>query len=292
MGFIRSAGSITLSGRGRMGIAMNTENPAVARRYKTLIADVFGVSARLMVGESGFNRNRRVYRLAIKPDQDAEGMLTKVGILRNDGAMKGINEAFDETVIRGKCCRKACLRGVFLGAGAISAPDKGYHLEIVLESEALANSVKRLLNSFAGVHAKVVKRRDSYVAYIKDSERIADVLGMIGAHAQLFKYEDVRVMKEVRNRTNRINNCDSANMDRALKAADKQMGAIRAIEGSVGLDALPGGLLDTALARMDHPEATLAELGEFFSPPLKKSAVALRLRKIEEFARGIGEKGN
>jgi DNA-binding protein WhiA len=286
-GFIRVAGSITLSGRGKMGILITTAHPAVARHFKTLIAEVFGVSPSLMVGEAEFHRNRHVYRLIVSAEKGAERMLKAAGILVQENGAKSIHEGIDERLIRGKCCRKAYLRGLFLGAGIISNPDRAYHLEIVTDREALSHAIRRLFNSFTDIHAKVAKRRGNYVVYLKDAEQIKDILGIIGAHTQLFKYEDVRVMKEVRNRTNRLNNCDNANMDRALRSADRQLQAIRAIQSSVGLDALEDSLLNTALARLDHPEASLAELGEVLNPPLKKAGVAYRIGKILAFAEGL-----
>ena len=284
-GFIRAAGSITLAGRGRAGIVMGTGHPAVARHYKTLITEVFGVSPALMVGESDFQPVRHIYRLNISAEKGGERILETVGVLGRDGDGLIFRETLDESRIRNKCCRRACLRGVFLGVGTMNQPDRGYHLEMAVDGDAFAGSIRRLVNSFTGIHSKIGRRRNKYIVYLKNAEQIRDFLGIIGAHSQLFKFEDTRVLKEVRNRTNRINNCDAANMDRALRAAARQTELIRRLQRAAVLDDLPGDLLDTALVRLDHPEASLAELGELLNPPLSKGAVAGRMKKITEFAK-------
>lgn len=283
-GFICASGAVTLSGKGRVGLLMATEHPAVARRIKTVIAGSFGISAMLMVGEPGFNRSRHVFEVKIPPERGAERVLRETGVMT--GAETGINihGQVDARFMMRKCCRKACLRGFFLGAGTVNEPDKGYNLEIVLSDEQSAAGLRRLINSFSGIHAHVRMRRGKYVVYLKDSEQIKDILNILGAHTQLLKFENTRILKEVRNLANRLSNCDNANMDKSLRAADRQIGDIRCIQSATGLDELPDDLLDTALARLSRPEANMAEIGEMLSPPIGKAAVAARFRRIAGIA--------
>lgn len=286
-GFMRIAGSITLSGKGKMGISLATENPAIARHIKTLFTKYYGISIELMVGEGGFNKNRHLYELVISPQNNAEQILRETGILTVKEGSNNISEDIDDYLVKSKCCKKSYLRGLFLSGGTLSDPNKGYHFEISTQSEILADNIKRLLNSFVDIHAKVSRRKDSFVVYIKDSEQIKDILNILGAHTQLLEYENVRILKDVRNKANRLNNCEYANMDKTLNAANKQINAINHIKATKGIDFLPGNLIDIALVRLENPEASMTELGEMLNPPIKKSGVYHRLKKIEKISEDI-----
>ncbi len=170
-----------------------------------------------------------------------------------------------------------------LGAGSISDPDKGYHLELSCNSESLANDFKRLINSF-GLRAKVFARKNSHVVYIKESEQISDFLALIEAHNHVLEFENVRIIKELRNKTNRIVNCENANLDKIINSSARQIDDIMLIDSRKGLDSLPDRLKEVARLRLAYPEAALSELGEMLSPPLKKSGINHRFRKIREIA--------
>ncbi|MDR0596026.1 MAG: DNA-binding protein WhiA [Clostridiales Family XIII bacterium] len=292
-GFIRGCGSVTLASPPRgertgMGLKLATENAAIARRYKALIDEKYGVGARLMVGEAAAGRRSHVYVLSAPPSPKTDAMLAETGIAYMDGGERRLAAGFADRTIKRKCCRKACLRGLFLGAGTVSDPERGYNFEIVLASESAAAAVRRLLNSFTDMHARTRRRRGSHIVYLKNSEQIKDALTLMGAHAQLLKYENVRMLKEIKARANRVNNCDAANMEKSLGAAARQLEAINAIERRDGLDSLPGELIDTALTRIFHPDASLAEIGQLLNPPIGKAAVSARFRRIEEYAIGEG----
>lgn len=286
-GFMRIAGSIKLSGKGRLGISMATENPAIARHIKTLFSKYYSISIDLMVGEGSFNKNRNLYELVVKPENNGEQILREAGILTVREGANTIFEGIDDNIIKSKCCKKSYLRGLFLGGGTISDPNKGYHFEISTQSEILANDIKKLMNSFVDIHGKISRRKESYVVYVKDSEQIKDILNIIGAHSQLLEYENVRIIKEVKNKTNRINNCEYANMDKTINAANKQIEAINKIKHTTGIDSLPDNLIDTALIRLENPEASLSELGELLDPPIKKAGVYHRLKKLEKISNDI-----
>lgn len=283
-GFIRMCGSIRLAGGGKFTIVMTTENPAVARHFKKLIKEYFEVDARLEIGQGSTLKKGHSYLITIGPEELSEQILRETGILMVKEGMNYISDGIYEGLIRTKCCRKAYLRGIFLGAGTISDPEKGYHIEFICTTQTLSNDVRKLINSFVGLHAKQVQRKKSYVVYVKESEQIADILNIFKAHGQLLKFEETRIIKEMRNKTNRINNCDNANLDKALNASQKQLEAIRIIEKTKGLDFLNEKLREIAVLRRENPEATLQELADITEPPLKKSGVNHRLKKIEEIA--------
>lgn len=283
-GFVRMCGSIRLVGGGKFTIIITTENPAAARHFKKIIKDYFDVDANLEISQSTTLKKGHVYLLTIGPEERSEQILRETGILMVKEGMNFISDGIYDGLIKTKCCRKSYLRGVFLGSGTISDPEKGYHMEFVCSTQTLSNDVKKLINSFVGLHAKQVKRKKSYVVYVKESEQIVDILNILKAHGQLLRFEDTRIMKEMRNKTNRINNCDSANLDKTLNASEKQVEAIRKIEGKKGLDSLNDKLKEVALLRLDHPDATLQELADMMEPPLKKSGMNHRLKKIEEIA--------
>ncbi|MFV0516271.1 MAG: DNA-binding protein WhiA [Aminipila sp.] len=283
-GFIRMCGSIRLAGGGKFNIIITTENPAVARHFKKMIKEYFDVDANLEIGQGTTLKKARVYLLNIGPEERSEQILRETGILMVREGMNYISDGIYEGLIKTKCCRKAYLRGVFLGAGSISDPEKAYHLEIVCSTQTLSNDVKKLINSFVDLHAKQVQRKKNYVVYVKESEQIADILNILKAHGQLLKFEDTRIIKEMRNKTNRINNCDSANLDKTLNASEKQIEAIRFIDAQKGLASLNSKLREVALLRLDNPEATLQELADMMEPPLKKSGLNHRMKKISEIA--------
>ncbi|MDR3296546.1 MAG: DNA-binding protein WhiA [Clostridiales Family XIII bacterium] len=283
-GFIRMGGTVRLSGGGKLTLILSTENPAVARHYKTLLKEYFGASANLLVGHANFQKKGHLYELCLDEGMDAEQMLRETGILLVREGCNYIGDGIYEELLKTKCCRKSYLRGVFLGAGTLNDPEKGYHLEIVCSTEALAADVKKLFNGFVDIHAKTCKRKNHFVVYLKGSEQITDILNILGAHGQLLKFENVRIVKGIRNQTNRISNCDNANLDKALRAAEKQIADIRKIIGGRGMESLPEKLRKVAAVRLEHPDVSLSELGEMMKPPLNKSGVYRRLKKIEETA--------
>lgn len=282
-GFIRMCGSVKFSGGGKLDLKLATENATIARLFLKRIKQYFGVGAELMIGQHALSKKGHVYELTIGAEANAEQILRETGILRVKEGCNYFPDDIAADLIKSKCCKKAFLRGAFMGAGTISDPEKGYHLELVANSEDLAFDLKRLINGF-GLHSKVTARKNSFVVYLKESEQIGEFLAILGAHSHLLEFENVRIVKELRNKTNRIVNCENANMDKTVNTAAKQIEDIRLIESKRGLWSLPDKLLAIAKVRMEHPEASLAELGEYLDPPLKKSGVNHRLKKIEELA--------
>ena len=286
-GFIRMCGSIRLAGAGRVKIVINTENPAVARHFKTMIKEYFNADAELEIGQGTSLKKGHIYQLTIKEPEMSEQILRETGILMVREGMNYISDGIYEGLIKTKCCRKSYLRGIFMGTGVLTDPEKAYHIEFLCNTQLLANDVKKLINSFTGIHAKIIERKKSYVVYVKESDQIIDILNILGAHGKLLAFENTRIIKEMRNKTNRISNCDSANLDKTLDASDRHIENIKKIEKLKGLDYLPPKLYEVAVLRLENPDASLTELAEMLEPPLKKSGINKRFMKIEEIAKKI-----
>ena len=289
-GFVRVCGTLKLSGGGKIDLKLATENPAVARMYLKKIKEYFDVGVDLQIGQNLLMKRGHVYEITISSENGAQQILREVGILRVLEGCDYIAADIQDSLIKKKCCKKAYLRGVFLGAGTISDPEKGYHLELVCSDGILAADLRRLINSF-GLKAKTAQRRKSHIVYLKEAEQIVDFLNILGAHGRLLEFENVRIVKEMRNQANRIVNCESANTDKVVNTAARQLASIRKIQELKGLAVLPPKLREAAVLRLDHPEATLAELAEMLDPPLKKSGLNHRFRKIDEFAEALSESG-
>ena len=285
-GFIRMCGTIKLSGGGKINVMLLTENPAVARHFKKLVKDYFGTMPSLVIAKTAMLKKSHYYELIIGAEMNAEQILRETGILMVKEGCNYISDGIYSDLIKTKCCRRAYLRGIFLGAGTISDPEKAYHLEIVCNSEVLSGDVKKLINSF-GLHSKSVVRKNSHIVYLKEAEQIIDFLNILGAHGQLLDFENIRIVKEMRNKTNRISNCDSANLDKTINASVRQVENIILIDETRGLGSLPEKLYEAAQLRLENPEASLIELCEMMDPPIGKSGINHRFKKIEEIAEKI-----
>ena len=288
-GFLRVAGSIGLVGFGKFKIIITTDNPAVARHYKKLIQDYFGIETKLEIGEGkavGKSRSSKKfsYSITIDADNRSEQILRETGILLVREGNNYMSDGIYSGIVRTKCCKKAYLRGVFMGAGTMSDPEKGYDLEFVLESATMAADLKKLINSFVDLSCKVTERRGKHVVYMKKADYISDMLAIMGASSQVFSMEETRIKKEMVGSARRMSNCDSANMDRSIEASMKHIEAIKKIQETKGLASLPDTLREAAELRLEHPDISIAALGELCDPPMKKAGINKRLMRIQEIA--------
>ena len=185
-----------------------------------------------------------------------------------------------------KMSTKGLIRNAFLQSGSISDPEKFYHLEIVFTEYEEALEIKQMIERFQ-LDAKIVERKGHYVVYLKEGAQIADMLRIMEAPLALMEFENIRIVKEMRNSINRQVNCEAANLGKTISAAVKQVEDIRFIDSKVGLDNIPEGLAETARKRLEYPEATLKELGELMEPPLGKSGVNHRLKRLSEIAEDL-----
>ncbi len=278
-------GLIVIDSRNRYGIKIHTENISVARKVFTLIKKTFNIESDISVRRN-ILRQSVSYSIIVKQHKDA------LRILQATKLTEEYRNGFEEIhivnplVVQQTCCKRAFIRGAFLAAGSMSDPEKSYHFEIVCAAEAMAVQVRDLICSFE-MDAKIVQRKKAYVVYLKEGSQIVDILNVMEAYVSLMELENVRILKEMRNTVNRKVNCETANINKTVSAAVKQVEDITYLRDTIGFEKLSEGLEEIALARLSHPEASLKELGEFLSPPVGKSGVNHRLRKLSELAEKV-----
>lgn len=258
---VRLSGTFAASPNGGCALRMHTENFGVARKCFTLLQKTFNIGNDIVVRRNMATGNCS-YFLYAKGEE-----------------LLAVRNAMTQSV----CCKRAYIRGAFLAAGSVSDPSKSYHFEIVCDEEEQAEHLKDMINSF-GMDAKIVKRKKMHVVYLKEGSQIVDILNVMEAHVSLMELENVRIMKEMRNSVNRKVNCETANINKTVSAAVRQLEDIAYIRDTLGFDKLPEGLKDVALTRLKYPEATLKELGRLMENPVGKSGVNHRLRKLSELA--------
>lgn len=195
-----------------------------------------------------------------------------------------LNGPVDELILKNTCCKRAFLRGAFLASGSVSDPDKGYHLEFVCEDGSKADQIVRLCADFE-ISARTTLRRDETVVYVKEGEMIGELLSVMGAQNSYMDFENRRIYKDVSNTVNRRVNCETSNIRKTVTAASRQLDDIRYLEEHGLLDDLPDPLKEAAYGRLEHPDATLAELGALMDPPVGKSGINHRLLRLSDIAR-------
>ena len=268
-------GNIRFGREQKISLAMTTEHPAAARKMYTLAKD-FLTEREIMVYRRQTLKKNPAYSLFIPPQPDVMSFLSVIGMLDSENIWQiGFPAFVEEGFLGSSCCRRAYLRGAFLAAGSMSAPESSYHLEIGSLDKAQADMLIRLMESF-DLPAKSVERKGRELVYLKGSEQISEFLNIVGSHRSLLEFESVRVTKEVRNTVNRLRNCDNANINKTVTAAMRQCESIRFILRELGPETLPPALLTVAELRLSYPEESLAGLSEISS--LGRSALNHRLR--------------
>lgn len=278
---VRMDGTLQISAHQQYTLNVITESAPVARKIYRLAKDVLKRQVEIVVRRKLRLRKNNSYLVRILP----RGLddLKNLGLMDERGR---IYPGISPNLIKRRCDQKAYLRGAFLAGGSINNPEGTYHLEIVSNDEQHAQALCQLIKRFK-LRAKVSMRKSWYVVYLKESEHIVDFLGIIGAHHALLEFENVRVLKDVRNQVNRLVNCETANLDKIVDAAVRQLENIQFIADTIGLQSLPPALRDIAELRLQYSEASLKELGEMLKPKVGKSGVNHRMRKIDELANQI-----
>lgn len=276
-------GRIHIDENENYSIRIHTENVAVARKYFTLLKKAFNIRTDISIRRNAFLKKNRTYSVMIRKHEDAVRVLKAAKLVDEHGEIGENLSVVRNLVIQNPCCRRAFIRGAFLAAGSISDPEKFYHFEIACTSMEKAKQLQEVISTFS-IDAKIVVRKKYYVVYIKEGSQIVDLLGLMEAHVALMDLENIRILKEMRNSVNRQVNCETANINKTVSAAVKQLGDITYIRDTVGLDYLPEALAEIAQIRLEMPDATLKELGESLNPPVGKSGVNHRLRKISTIA--------
>ena len=283
---IHMAGSIHLTGRERLSLSITTESAGIARRIVKLIKACSKLVAEIQVEQNEKLGRLHRYKIIIPSQPGLIDLLDELGMMTREHSLES---GIAAELVKEQCCRASFLRGAFLAGGSISDPQKkNYHLELITHNEDFANGLIYLM-SLVHLKAKISHRKSYYVVYMKESEANARFLSLIQAHSAVIKLEEVRVIKGLRGEVNRRLNCETANLEKTVSAAWEQVEAINQLIARGGLGSLPASLRRTAELRLEYPEATLKELGEYHHPPISKSAVNHRLRLIRQYVKNFTE---
>ncbi|OCA84729.1 MULTISPECIES: DNA-binding protein WhiA [unclassified Bacillus (in: firmicutes)] len=276
---IRMNGSLSFSNR-HLIVDVQTENAAIARRIYTFLKKLYNLQVDLLVRKKMKLKKNNVY--IVRFSEKAKEVLTDLNIIENGFT---IIHDISEELIHKKCCKRSYLRGAFLAGGSVNNPEtSSYHLEISSLYKQHNDSLCELMNSF-GLKSKTLERKKGFITYLKEAEKISEFLNIIGGHNALLKFEDIRIVRDMRNSVNRLVNCETANLNKTISASLRQVENIRYIENTVGLDILPDKLREIARLRVEYQDVTLKELGEMVSSDkISKSGINHRLRKIDEIA--------
>lgn len=273
-GLAAFCGSMVTGEGGKQFLRLRTENPTVARRMYALSKSLFHTPLAVRHAMS-----TGLYSITIQKSTELDVLMQRLGLIQ-EGRVKF---SLDPFLAQDDCCARAYVRGAFLGGGSLSEPEKSYHFEIVTHYKTLSGDLSRLLADY-GFELKTIFRKGYYVTYAKDSEVISDLLAFMGASGAMMELYNVKILKDMRNNVNRRVNCETANLTKTADAAVRQIQCIKKIEKLRGLDSLPESLQTIAQLRMDNPEASLLELGNMLQPPIGKSGVNHRLKKIVDIA--------
>lgn len=276
---IRMNGSLSFANR-QLSLDVQTENAAIARRLYTIIKKLYPYNVELLVRKKMRLKKNNVYICRLR--EGAREILADLYIVSDDFHF---SHDIAPELIKKNNHKRAYLRGAFLAGGSVNNPEtSAYHLEISSLYKEHGEALSALMNTF-DLNAKTIERKKGYVTYLKEAEKISDFLSLVGAHQAMLKFEDVRIVRDMRNSVNRIVNCETANLNKTIGAALRQVDNIRFIENAIGLDQLPEKLREIARLRVEYQDVTLKELGEMVSTGVvSKSGVNHRLRKIDEIA--------
>lgn len=279
---IRLSGSLHFMGNMQIGLKITTELNSIARRVFKILKKEFEINTSITVNKNQMLKKNNSYVLTITPEMGASKLLVALGILDNENTFITRNDISNKIVKEPEDAH-AYIRGAFLGGGSINDPEKNYHMEFVANNEDYAYELSELINSM-GFNSKIVARKNNFVVYLKESEQISDLLAIIGATNAMFALQNIKIMKEMRNNVNRIVNCETANLSKTVDAAVRQVENILIIQKTIGIRGLPENLQELAILRLEYEDMSLKELGEMLHPPLGKSGVNHRFKKIEEIA--------
>ena len=280
MAYVRYVSSISFIS-GKVAVSFRVQKAALARRIFTIIRMIYNTDLDVDISKMTQLKKMNIYTIVLN---DTDIVMQMFKDTRLEGFLD-VNKV-PSMVRENDEMRRSYLRAAFLAVGSITNPERGYHLEMLFESEFEANEVKELMNVY-GLGAKYVRRKENYITYLKGAEAISDFLTVIGAMRAVLSFENIRVVKDVRNNANRRTNCETANIQKTVDASTRQVADIEYIDERLGLENLQGDLRELALLRLDNRDASLAELGRLMSPELGKSGVNHRLKKLAELAENL-----
>ncbi|MCF6465547.1 DNA-binding protein WhiA [Clostridium sp. Cult2] len=289
---VRMSGTIQITGMKRISLKFGTENAAIARRIFTLLKILYDTDMEVMVRRNRQLKKNNNYLIIVNSMEITREILKDVGFLTDeDSSYYTVDYKTPKSLIENRCCRRAYIRGAFLGGGSVSNPEKAYHLEYVTNTMEHGKDLSEIINSF-NLDSKIVVRKENYVVYIKEGQQIVDILNIMGAHQALLKFEDIRVFKDVRNNINRLVNCETANLGKTIDASLRQVENIQYIDSRIGIEKLPKNLQEIAKLRLQYREASLKELGTMLKPTVGKSGVNHRFRRIDEIVEDLKRREN
>ncbi|EPW3716054.1 DNA-binding protein WhiA [Listeria monocytogenes] len=277
--FIRMNGAISFSSQ-LVIMDVQTENAAIARRMYQLLKDLYEVPIELLVRRKMKLKKNNVYIVRLK--SGTRGILEDLRILEPPMTF---TKSIDRGFVKKRSAKRAYLRGAFLASGSVNNPEtSSYHLEIFSVYEEHNEAICALMNQF-DLNARTLERKNGFITYLKEAEKITEFLSIIGATSALLHFEDVRIMRDMRNSVNRLVNCETANLNKTINAAVRQIDNIKFIQSTVGLEALPERLREIAALRIANEDVTLKELGEMLTTgQVSKSGINHRLRKLDQIA--------
>lgn len=287
-GLVRMSGSINLMGFNKLALKIGTDHPSIIRKVFTLLKSSFDIQVEVQAKKNSNLKKNHTYFAHIRYEQGANDILERLGIIRTKEGHLQIVSEIPPSIKEREESKRAYIRGAFLGGGSVSDPEKAYHMEFATFDEGWSGELMKLLNTYS-FNSKIIRRKNSFVIYIKESSNISDALNIMGAHHALLRMEDIRIMKQVRNDVNRIVNCETANLSKTVNASTRQIESIRYIRDTIGLDSLAENLREIAGLRLEYEEASLKELGEMLSKPIGKSGVNHRLKKLDSMAQELKE---
>lgn len=276
-------GKLEVGSESDISLCLQTENEAVIRKVFTLLKKTFNIYTDIAFKELLEEYKNHTYVTLITGRERVDKVLQAVKMYEEGGIQEATRGGVNPLLIKNACCKRAFLRGTFLCTGSMSDPEKSYHLEFVCSYEEQAVRLQSLIQSFQ-VEAKIVIRKKYYVVYLKEGASIADLLNIMEAHISLMNFENYRIIKEMRGSINRKVNCETANITKTVNASSKQIEDILLIRDHYGFQNLPDNIREAAQIRLEYPDATLKELGQILEPPVGKSGMNHRLRKLSELA--------
>ncbi len=283
---IYAIGYVPSDENGCEALYLQTENVQVIRKFFTILKKAFNIETSILNDRPERHHNGRIYRNVLDDREQLEHVLMAIRMLDERGNIRPIEEGVSSVIYKNSCCKRAFLRDTFLCIGSMSDPNKSYHLEFVCTTLNQAEELKAIIDSFE-IETKIIQRKKYHVVYLKEGSGIVDLLNIMEAPLSMMEMENLRIVKDVRNSVNRRVNCEAANITKTVNAATKQLEDITYIRDHYGLDKLQDSLRQTAEVRLEYPEATLMELGKYLDPPIGKSGVNHRLRKLSEIAEKI-----
>ena len=283
---ISMCGCVSIDVDEKYCVKVRTETKMTAEKFQNLVWKTFHIDAGFDEKTNAYSKSQKTYIITIDSHEDAIKILQATKLIGQDGEIGENLSVRNNVIIMKDCCKRAFIRGAFMAAGSISDPNKSYHFEIKCGNEKKAEQLINLLNNF-NIDAKVVARKGSFVVYIKEGEGIVDVLNVMEAPVSLMKMENIRILKGMSNYYNRQVNCETANIKKTVTTACRQIEDINYIIRKKGISYLPEKLQDIAMIRIENPDVSLQELGQMLNPPLGKSGVNHRLRKICRIAQEL-----